>query len=232
MVSLDKTGPQKQKRVFLGFVIIALGVMALFANLLSGLHLLHFWPVMLIVLGCMKLSQSEGGQSSVFGMVLIALGGLITLSNLGVFHLHDIWPLFLIAAGILMLTKSPSDIWNGMGYVNDRADTNDTRINLFSVFGSGDSKVVTQDFLGGEATAIFGTTTVDFSAASMQNRAVIQVFSLFGGVELKVPADWSVVNNSIAVLGGVDDRSVVPKEGGKCLVIEGFVMFGGIEIKN
>ena len=233
MVSLDKAGPKNQKRVILGVIIIALGVLALFANFLSGLHLLQFWPVMFIVFGCMKVSQSEGGKGSVFGVILIALGGLMTLSNLGMFHLSDMWPLFLIGAGVLILTKSERDIWAGLNHVNAHADaTSENYINLCSIFGSSETKVVSQAFQGGEATAIFGAVSVDFSAASIPSRTVIRVFSLFGGVELKVPADWSVVNNTFAVAGGVDDKSAVPKESGKCLIIEGFVVFGGIEIKN
>jgi hypothetical protein len=61
---------------------------------------------------------------------------------------------------------------------------------------------------------------------------VVQVFALLGGVELKVPADWSVVNNTTAIMGGVDDRTVAPVQKDKVLVIEGFVALGGIEIKN
>jgi predicted membrane protein len=233
MVSLDKAGPQNQRRVVLGVVIIVLGVLALFANALSGLHLLQFWPVMFIAFGCMKLSQAEQGRNSAVGVVFIVLGGLMILSNLGWFHFHDMWPLLLIGAGILLLVKNPRDLWNKLGYVHDRTDaTAENQINLCAVFGSGDSKVITQDFQGGEVSAIFAGSNVDFSAASMQNRAVIRVFALFGGVELKVPADWSVLNNSVAVLGGVEDRSVAPKEASKSLVIEGFVMFGGIEIRN
>ena len=80
--------------------------------------------------------------------------------------------------------------------------------------------------------AIFGGASVDCRLASIEGRAVIQVFAMFGGVEFKVPADWSVVNNTNAVMAGVDDSTVAPKENSKCLVIEGFVALGGIEIKN
>ncbi len=233
MVSLDKANPQNQKRVILGIVIIALGVMALFANVLSGLHLLEFWPVMFIVVGCVKLSQSEGGKGSSIGIVFIVLGGLMTLSNLGLFRMTDIWPLFLIGAGILLLMNSPPAMLANLtrANANQNADVGD-HINSISIFGGSETKVVSPTFQGGEVMAIFGGSTVDCRSASIEGRAVIQVFSMFGGVEFKVPADWSVVNNTSAIMGGVDDSTVAPKESGKCLVIEGFVALGGIEIKN
>lgn len=226
MVSLDKETPQTQKRIVLGVVIIALGVMALFVNVLSGMHLLHFWPVMFIAFGCIKISQAQDGQNSTFGAVLVVLGVFLILSNFGFFHMHDLWPLFLIGAGVLMLVKKPGDMWK-----QSSTDTQDA-VNVFAILSGNESKVVSQSFKGGEVTSVLGGAVLDCRDASIEGRAVVQVFALLGGVELKVPADWSVVNNTTAIMGGVDDRTVAPVQKDKVLVIEGFVALGGIEIKN
>jgi hypothetical protein len=53
-----------------------------------------------------------------------------------------------------------------------------------------------------------------------------------GGIEIKVPPDWSVECRATAFLGGVEDKTVPPAQATKRLVIEGFVMMGGVEVRN
>jgi hypothetical protein len=62
---------------------------------------------------------------------------------------------------------------------------------------------------------------------------VIQVFAVMGGLELRVPEDWVVENKIVAFLGGADDRTrrrVTPST--QRLILRGFVMMGGVEIRN
>ena len=68
-----------------------------------------------------------------------------------------------------------------------------------------------------------------------EGRNEIDVFVMFGGTEIRVPADWSVQVEVFSLLGGFSDKrrstvQVVP-DPGKVLVIKGFVMFGGGEVK-
>jgi hypothetical protein len=55
---------------------------------------------------------------------------------------------------------------------------------------------------------------------------------MWGGIVLRVPPDWSVVVTGMPILGGIEDKSVPPMAQSKRLVIDGYVIMGGIEIKN
>ena len=70
-------------------------------------------------------------------------------------------------------------------------------------------------------------------ASEMVGRVADRVVQIFGGAKFLVPANWVVKSEAVAILGGVDDkRNVAQPEPGKQLVLKGFVMFGGIEIKS
>ena len=59
------------------------------------------------------------------------------------------------------------------------------------------------------------------------------MFALMGGIELSVPGDWSVRNEGLAVLGGIEDsRKETSGNPNKLLVLRGQAIMGGIEIKN
>ena len=50
-----------------------------------------------------------------------------------------------------------------------------------------------------------GGCEIDLRHASIDGEAVIDIFALWGGVELRVPPDWTVVSRVTPILGGVDD---------------------------
>jgi len=58
------------------------------------------------------------------------------------------------------------------------------------------------------------------------------VFSMWGGIEIRVPPDWTVVSHVDPIMGGYDDSTQPPKEEAKRFVIRGAVVMGGIEVTN
>jgi predicted membrane protein len=79
-----------------------------------------------------------------------------------------------------------------------------------------------------------GGCEIDLTQASMApgHRAVVDCFTIWGGIEIKVPADWEVVNQAVALLGGIEDKTQHPLEPRGQLVVTGIVIMGGVEIKN
>ncbi len=92
--------------------------------------------------------------------------------------------------------------------------------------------VVSQDFRNGDVTALMGGIEIDFRQASIQSVATLHVLAVMGGIEIKVPSDWVVECRAVAFLGGVEDKTVPPAQATKRLVIDGFVMMGGVEVSN
>jgi hypothetical protein len=56
---------------------------------------------------------------------------------------------------------------------------------------------------------------------------------LWGGIEIRVPEDWTVVSKVVPVMAGVEDKTR-PPQGATAhrLVLRGLALMGGVEIKN
>ena len=104
-----------------------------------------------------------------------------------------------------------------------------------AVFGGVDRRISAQDFHEAQCTAIFGGCKIDLRDAQIQGReAVLETYAIFGGVELRVPDDWQVVNRNVSIFGGVSDQRRHPPRGPetKTLIVDGAAIFGGVEIKD
>jgi hypothetical protein len=76
---------------------------------------------------------------------------------------------------------------------------------------------------------------VDLRKASIApgTEAVIDVFAFWGGIDIKVPEDWTVVNRVVPLMGGIEDKTLAPQPPtGKRLVLRGIVVMGGVSVKN
>jgi hypothetical protein len=89
-------------------------------------------------------------------------------------------------------------------------------------------------FSGAEVSAVMGGCELDLrQAIPVSGTVEISAFALWGGIEIRVPETWVVVNESMALLGGVEDASRnTGMPGSPRLVVRGFALMGGIEIKN
>jgi predicted membrane protein len=235
-----------QNRIVLGAIIIVFGVLALIDNMhiFESFDVLTFWPTIFIIVGLAKIFKAQNRGGFVVGGFMIAIGIFLTLEHLGVFYfrIHDWWPLLLIGAGVLMLSKGSVEsdlkrrIRSGLhlNQENGGPETSDglAYMNVASVMSGSTRRNDTQDFRGGELTAVMGGMEIDLRQASMESEATINVFAIWGGIVIKVPADWSVVSRTVPILGGAVDQTIPPAVTNKRLIIDGYVIMGGVEIKN
>jgi hypothetical protein len=88
-------------------------------------------------------------------------------------------------------------------------------------------------FHGGKASAVMGAVDLDLRNATMEgNEATLEVSSIMGGIDIRVPRTWTVVNHVTPILGGIDDHTHPIDGDTKRLIIEGTVVMGGLDIKN
>jgi predicted membrane protein len=97
--------------------------------------------------------------------------------------------------------------------------------------------VTTASFKGGDVTSILGGVELDFREADVAERpATININTLMGGVDIKVPESWGVDLRVSALLGGVADerkgRVAQPDGGSPHLVLTGLAIMGGVTIKS
>lgn len=226
-----------QQRILLGAFILIIGVLSLVDNLniFNTRSLLQFWPTVFIVLGALKIVQAKNNSGYLIGGTLITAGIVMTLNRLGFisFNMRDFWPVFLIIGGLLIIFKDRIKNTREMTDSNVLSSSgSDSKIDVVAVMSGNQGKISSPDFRGGEITAIMGGVELDLRAASIETEAVLNVFAVWGGIVLKVPNDWTIINNGIAIMGGIDDKSVPAMSSGKRLIITGYAIMGGVEIKN
>ena len=114
------------------------------------------------------------------------------------------------------------------------AASSDAFVSAMAILGNVERRNNCQDFRGGSATAVMGRCELDLRAASIAspNEPVIEVFALWGGIEIRVPPDWTIVSRVGPVMGGYEDDTQPPKDTSKRLIVDGTVVMGGIEVTN
>ena len=209
------------------FVLITIGILFLLIenHVLENFNIWRLWPMILVFVGAAKLTQRT---STGLGITMISLGVIFQLSEFGYlpFRPYNLWPLILVAAGAALLWKALTPA---------QEETANAEPESFTIFGGVERRISDPAFTGTEMTAILGGYKVDLRKAQIAGeKAVITATAIFGGIELLVPESWIVDLHGAPIFGGYNDETV-HREGtipAPRLVIEGFVMFGGISIKN
>jgi hypothetical protein len=83
------------------------------------------------------------------------------------------------------------------------------------------------------SVSIFGGANIDFTDAQFSQPEVrMKVFCLFGGDNIYVPENVNVISKAFCVFGGVDNKApCIANRNSPTIIIEGFAIFGGINIK-
>lgn len=228
----------------LGMLVLVFGVVLTLDNLdiIDARHVLRYWPAILIIYGGFKILQPDSTGARFWGMVLAFFGAALLADKLYLFdfRLWDFWPLLLVALGAMLLwrTSTRSRFGNPSSNVNILSGTGSTEsnaiVNASAILGGVRRIVQTQDFRGGELTAVMGGCDVDLRTAAIANNpAVIDVFAFWGGIEIKVPQSWSVSFEGTPILGGFDDKTFRQgTEATQRLIVRGTIVMGGVEVRN
>ncbi len=116
---------------------------------------------------------------------------------------------------------------------NTAAANKEDKLDVAAVFGSVKKTLFSKNFKGGEIVSVFGGVEIDLSQADFQDKIVIESVQIFGGATLIVPSTWQIRSEAVAIFGGIEDkRKHVSENPEKVVILEGFAMFGGIEIKS
>ncbi len=198
----------------------------------------QFWPFALVVLGLVNLLNDRPG-GKFWGLVMIVGGLWIYAAQRDWIHVQ-FWAVFgptiLILLGATVAWRAIAGPPRPPAATEDGAPAS-SYISSFAVM-SGSEHKPTQPFQGANLGAVMGGVKLDLTGAEMQGDvATIEVFAVWGGIEIFAPRDWDVTSKVVTFMGAsVDKRRpvAVPPPGTprKTLVVQGFVLMGGIEIKD
>lgn len=223
-----------------GGILVLVGIAFLLDHLgiISIGNPFRFWPSAIILVGLLNFISHRRS----WGALLMFAGVILQLNELGITHFGwgQLWPMLLIALGIFVF-------WGSIEWRNKPASSSSTSsdgdprttLNEAVVFGGLERRMTSQDFQGGDVTAIFGGVELDMTEANMQAKeATLAITAIFGGVEIRVPPNWQVAFRGAPIFGGIEDKTRTARVQDpvnsdlKVLVITGAVIFGGLEIKN
>lgn len=233
--------------IFAIFLIVG-GVLLFLDNI--GLFEIHnIWaysPLFLSVWGVSILSGSRSAKQSYWGVLLIALGILAVLNNLGFLRFHtrdDSWvlALLLIALGVGALLKTvdsnPSSRPH-VGFSSSGTGISEDRLDEHVVGGGLKRRVETVNFGGGELHAVFSGIEIDLRYAQISPRrkpVTIEIHAVFSGVKVRVPDSWRVDVHGAGVFGAFEDKTIPGRAAAgeiPDLIITGAAVFGGVEVEN
>ena len=231
-----ETGPASGRggltpQLVLGVMIAAVGVLLTLDNMgvAHAADYLRYWPVGLIAIGLVKLWQAGQGRcGGIGGTLFVGAGALLLLDALDLIRLSTdaVWPMVLVFFGMSM-------VWRGWSGGRPAAADQSAFISGMAVLGGVKRGNNSRAFRGGDLTAIMGGCEIDLRQAAIDGEAVIDVFAMWGSIELRVPDDWTVNSRVVPLLGGVEDKThPAPGSTAHRLVLRGFAVMAGVEVKN
>ncbi len=226
------------KRVILGGVLVIIGALLLLGSMdildVSISRIIFSWPFIFAIIGLFILFNTN---KKVLGWIFTGIGLFFLIPRIfPQVHYSGgvIFPVILIAFGIYIILnhkKKDGTKAKRNGFLNKDV------IDDVSIFGGGSKIISSDNFKGGNITAIFGGSEINLTGCRLaEGEQVIDVLTVFGGTTILVPRDWNVVVHVTSILGGFSDKSVkdpgVLPDQTRTLYIKGLAMFGGGEVKN
>jgi hypothetical protein len=219
-------------------------------------------PALFLGIGALLLSRRSGQDRKGAGLFFIVLGLFFLVGGLDIWGFHYrrwLGPAILIWIGVAVLMKSqrrfasppppqapqapgvdnpprmdnPYDRFERPGMRPPQYTDSSDFIHATVILGAFNRKCPSKQFRGGDLTAIMGGGKIDLREAQIQEReAVLDVFTLMGGLEIQVPDNWVVEPRFTPILGGYQDRTNRTTQGTQRLVINGTAIMGGITVFN
>lgn len=211
-------------KLIIGLFFTALGILLAADNLdliVADLYL-RYWPVVLILIGAVKLAD-RGGR--VVGAILAVVGASLLVDNLHWvrFTVFDLWPLLLIGGGLAMVARA----------LGARVQLGGSGDNIVAILSNRKIARTERDFSGANIVAFLGGCELDLTGADIaQSPAVIEAVAVWGGVQIFVPDRWEVIGEVTPFMGGFEVTTAPTGKPERQLIVRGAAVMGGIEVKR
>ena len=214
-------------RLFWGGLLVAAGVVFL-GDALSywdgGAVVSRWWP--LAIIAAAAVSMASRPRRFVGPLVVGAIGVVLLIDRLELIDIDGavIGAIAVIAVGVAMLLGKPGPTTLG----------DQSRLSAFTAFGGNEIASHSDHFEGGSIGAVFGGAELDLRDAHLAPGAALDVFTAFGGTEIKVPQGWNVITHGLPLFGGFENVTTgeaLPPDA-PTLDISATVLFGGLEVKH
>jgi hypothetical protein len=243
----------------IGVSLALLGVVLTLDNLgfVEFGEVMRFWPLIPMLVGSAYIVQGREIREWGIGLAWLFVGTAFLLKNLDIFRfeLTDFLPLILVAVGLKVIfarhrrhqaargsgmpdpaqPMPPPGVPAAFAPAAGTAPTAGVRgqvIRVFAVLWGADRRA-RGPVAHVEVSAIMGGCDVDLRDAQPTiDPIAIQVFAMWGGIDIRLPPGWIVEIEAWPILGGVVDNTQVPALPTHRVILRGMAFMGGVEIKN
>ena len=228
----EKLPGKSNQQSWIAIAVIVVGAIFLLQSL-NIMHLGHFisqwWPLALIIAGVLKLQNDDRRNGAIMFIIgLVILSATLDFINWG--SIFKLWPLAILYVGVSMLLKSQGK--PGLSF-STVSSIDDDFVQASAIFGGVEKTIHSENFKGASVMAIFGGVELDLrDAKPIDTGCVINVTTLFGGSEIRVPENWNVIVSGTPIFGGIEDKSRGGAKDSINVTVNCTVAFGGLEIKT
>ncbi|HZK24698.1 MAG TPA: LiaF domain-containing protein [Oscillospiraceae bacterium] len=228
-----------KSKSLLGIVVITAGIILLLDNLniIAGINLFAYWPVLLIVWGLQSLWTGSKNPAAQGISAFVIILGFIFLANSLTWAEINVGRVFQFFFPVLIILIGGS-IFLGRSFAG--------KANLAIMGAVERGKTSSWQLESGSYVAFLGGIDLDLRHAIIpEGETVLDLTAVMGGIDIRVPADIPVVADGFAVLGGVEffgkgSGGIVGSthteqnigEGNQVLIIQARAVMGGIDIKR
>ena len=236
-----------------GLVVLAVGV--IFTG--NVLHLWYidiffpgWWTLFLIIPGVALILRDGFNVGSV---LLVVVGLILLVDSWNVFDTRIFWrlilPVGIVAIGISLIVSffkgentkekvtinyshNDSEENSNHKYNSNSKYDSDQYANYSVVFSSSEFKNISSDLKQVKVEAVFAGVTLDLREATFNNDVIIDISTVFGGIDIYVPENVRVeVISSTPIIGGFSSRKNKDMADMPKVKIKYVAIFGGIDIK-
>lgn len=208
------------------FLLLGLGFFLQQAGIIDLPQLFsNWWPFILIIIGVVQLINRKHSSAS-SGLIFLMIGFIFLMNQWFDLNLIAyIWPIIFIILGIVILFTRVK---------REKSFHTESDLDTFVLFSGAEINSQSQTFQGGSVTAIIGGAEIDLRDAVIMDGASLDLTTVLGGVEMKVPDNVQVEISGMPILGGWEDKTRVrrEKEEVSVLKINCLTILGGVEIRN
>ena len=213
-----------KRNLFWGIVLIVVGILFLGRNMNWWNFSIFFegwWTLFLIVPSIISLVRKESMGTS---FLILVLGVFMLLASQNVIDWSTIWKVFL---PIIIMVVGLSIIFG-----NRKVKTKKVRGNAkeYVAIFSGVDEVINKIENDFKMTAVFGGIELDMRDVTLDSDLVIDCFTLFGGIDIRLPKDVVVKVNGLPIFGGVENKYRNNHEAKVTVYINHTTICGGVNL--
>lgn len=224
-------------RVLWGIVLVLLGIIwGLNATGVTNIDIFFdgWWTLFIIVPSAISLVNPKN-NGKVSSVICLVIGIFLLLGSLDVFDFDILWeillPVIVVIIGLSLIfgNKAKTTLKEKI----DNTDFSNVEV-ITATFGEQNINKAGEKFEKANLDAVFGSIKLDLRDADLKNETYIKASAIFAGITILVPKDVEVKIKSTPIFGGVTSEGLdekTNKNAKKTIYVDGFALFGGIEIK-